>query len=164
MGCAVAMKANAIQYSQAELKEMFDYVNGDLVWRRAPEKQNRLLGLVAGCIHGSGYRVIRINGQAYQAHRLIWIYNNGSIDKELSIDHIDGNKLNNSLENLRVVNQQQNCFNRSRLNAKGYTWNKQTKKWQAYISIENKLKHLGCFIEEQDARNAYLQAASYRNI
>jgi len=108
-------------------------------------------------LHKSGYRQIKINNVIYPAHRLIWIFCNGSIDENMQIDHINGIKDDNRIENLRLVTAQQNCFNRSRLTAKGYTWNKNVKKWQASIWLNGKMNYLGLYSNEQDARNVYLE-------
>jgi hypothetical protein len=72
------------------------------------------------------------------------------------IDHINGIINDNRICNLRSVTNQQNQWNQ--INAKGYTWNKKTKKWQSQISYNNKVIFLGSFDIEQEARNAYLQA------
>lgn len=141
---------------------MFDYQDGNLVWKSVHPKRNHLLGQVAGCIHKSGYRVIRIGGKGYPAHRLVWIFVHGLINDFLQIDHIDGDKLNNDIKNLRLVTAKVNCLNRSRHKAKGYTWNKAAKKWQASIQIDGRTKYLGSFFEEQDARSAYLAAFKQR--
>jgi hypothetical protein len=74
----------------------------------------------------------------------------------MEIDHINGIKTDNRIENLRLVTHQQNSFNRSRLNAKGYSWNKVAQKWQATITANGKNKYLGLFANEEDARKAYL--------
>ena len=76
-------------------------------------------------------------------------------DVKQFIDHIDMNKINNNLSNLRIVNNQQNSFN---TNAKGYTWRQKVNKYQANIRINNKLIHLGLFTTEKEARQAYLDA------
>lgn len=144
------MKANPISLDQSLLQEIFEYKDGNLY------RNNK----IAGCIHKSGYRVIKVKNISYAAHRLIWIYNNGSIDTELQIDHINGIKDDNRIENLRIVTPQQNTWNRSRLSAKGYTWNKQCKKWQASIWINGKMNYLGLFEKEQDARDVYLKHCS----
>ena len=95
-------------------------------------------------------------------HRLVFYAYNHDFDifrrstTENMIDHIDGDKLNNRIENLRIVTQQQNQFNQKR--AKGYCWHKQNKKWMAQIHIDEKKKHLGCFKTEEEAREAYLKA------
>jgi HNH endonuclease len=154
------MKANNITLEQSLLQELFDYKNGQLVWKKKPANLKHLIGVVAGCLHHSGYRNIKIGKNVYPAHRLVWIYHYGSIDKDLQIDHINGIKDDNNIENLRLVTIQENCFNRSKLTAKGYSWNKNEKKWQAQIWVEGKLKYLGLYLNEQDARSAYLNASS----
>ena len=112
-----------------------------------------------------GYFVcnITIDGilRLFLKHRLITLAHNPSWDIFDSspnnyIDHINRNPSNNSTENLRIVTQQQNNFNRS--NTKGYCWNKLTKKWQAQIKVNRKQIHLGRFKNEEDARAAYLKA------
>ena len=97
----------------------------------------------------------------FRLHRLIYWLHNPDWDildssMENHIDHIDGDKLNNNIENLRVVTNQQNCFNKTK--AKGYSWSKKNKKWAAQIGFNNKVKNLGLFELEEDARQAYLDA------
>jgi hypothetical protein len=140
------MKPNNITLEQSLLQKIFEYKDGDLI------RKNK----VAGCLHKSGYRQIKVNNVNYPAHRLIWIFHNGSIDENMQIDHINGIKDDNRIENLRIVTAQQNSWNRSRLTAKGYTWNKDVKKWQASIWINGKLNYLGLYANELDARNVYL--------
>lgn len=160
MGYNLVMQPNKITLEQSLLKELFDYKNGQLVWKKVSLKKIYLIGQVAGATHHSGYRTIKINDIPYPAHRLMWVYHNGTIDENLQIDHINGDKTDNSIENLRLVTAQENAFNRSRLNAKGYTWNKKTNKWQAQIKANNIFKYLGSFLTEQEARNAYLKAVT----
>lgn len=69
------------------------------------------------------------------------------------VDHINRNKLDNRRQNLRICTKSQNNRN---LGYKGYYWHKQTKRWSAQISIDNKRKHLGRFDKKSDARKAYL--------
>ena len=111
----------------------------------------------------NGYKCFKfmVNKKIYSIylHRLVyWLYNPEwdvmDSSMENHIDHIDGDKLNNNIKNLRLVTNQENQFNRTR--AKGYTWYQN--KWMAYIRINNKQKYLGYFDNEDDARNAYLEA------
>lgn len=158
------MKPNKITLEQSLLHEMLDYKDGELVWKNKPYNLVRLNGKVAGCMHKSGYRQIKLGNKLYPAHRIMWIYHNGSIDENMQIDHINGIKTDNRIENLRLVTHQKNSFNRSRLNAKGYTWNKVSQKWQASIFVGGKSKYLGLFLNENDARNAYLENAKHLHI
>ena len=69
------------------------------------------------------------------------------------IDHIDRNRQNNNMNNLRIVSNQENSFNQT---AKGYS--KNGKRFQAQICFNNKRLNIGRFDTEEEARNAYLQA------
>tara|TARA_R110001632_G_scaffold61912_2_gene149061 strand:- start:3350 stop:3889 length:540 start_codon:yes stop_codon:yes gene_type:complete len=108
----------------------------------------------------NGYLTTGINGKNYLKHRLIYFAYNQDWEiqntdfKTNSIDHIDGDKLNNNIENLRKVTNQQNQWNRTK--AKGYHWHKGIKKWIAEIKLDGKSIHLGCFDTEEKARAAYL--------
>ena len=157
-GLSSDMKARKITLEQSLLKELFEYKDGQLVWKYKPYNLQHLIGKIAGGLHGSGYRNIKIGTISYPAHRLMWIYHNGSIDENLQIDHINGIKDDNRIENLRLVTAQQNAYNRSRLNAKGYSFDKVNKSWNARIYLNGILKHLGCFSSEEKARTAYLNA------
>lgn len=80
------------------------------------------------------------------------------------VDHINGNKLDNRLQNLRVVTQQQNSWNRgprknSQSGLKGVCLHKPTQKWLAKICVDGKQKHLGLFEDKLEAARAYNQAA-----
>ena len=95
----------------------------------------------------------------FSFHRIVYWLHNPDWDimdssKDNSIDHIDGDKLNNNIENLRLVTNQENCFNRTR--AKGYYLFKG--KWKADITLNSKTIYLGLFDNELDAHNAYLEA------
>ena len=83
--------------------------------------------------------------------------------KGFEIDHIDGNPLNNQKNNLRIVTHQQNMMNRKIQNSsskfKGVSWEKDSKKWRAYIRCENKQYYIGLFKTELDAAMAYNKRA-----
>ena len=114
-----------------------------------------------GGVHKStGYRRVSINNKNYLYHRVVYFLHNENWkihdnSRDNLIDHIDRDKLNNNIENLRVVTNQQNAWNQNR---KGYTFNKRDGKYMARIKVDGKKKHLGCFENEDDARNAYLNA------
>lgn len=109
-----------------------------------------------GCIDNRYYRV-KINNKLYYKHRVIALAFLGlDIDDPTQcIDHIDRNRINNQVSNLRIVTCQQNSFN---TDAKGYYWNKRNKKWQSYINLNSKTIYLGYFDTEDEARLAYIEA------
>lgn len=112
----------------------------------------------------NGYISIKMknNKKLYdlKAHQFIFYKAYGKVVD--CIDHINGNKTDNRIENLRDVTQQQNQHNRT--TAKGYSWNKLEKKWKAHIRLNNKGIHLGTFDKEEDAREAYLNAKEIYHI
>ena len=106
---------------------------------------------------------LRLNGVRYvlTEHRAIYYAHNQDwdiFDTSMSnmIDHENGNRTDNRIENLRPVTHQQNQFNRK--GVKGYSWHKLSQKWRAHIVVDNKQIHLGMFVNEDDARNAYIHA------
>ena len=107
---------------------------------------------------GNGYNQIGVGDKSYYRHRLVVAAFNKQFDINNVthlIDHIDHNTLNNAFENLRVVTNQVNQFNNHV--AKGYSWNKRTGKWEAYIKVNGKQKNLGYHDTEEAARAAYLK-------
>jgi hypothetical protein len=111
-----------------------------------------------------GYKRCRITldgieTKLYQ-HRIVWYAHNQSWDiwdtsKDNVIDHINRNPSDNSIKNLRVVTNQENCFNRD---VKGYYWDKRRCKFLARIHIDGTSKHIGYFEKEEDASAAYIKA------
>lgn len=111
----------------------------------------------------SGYNVIGVgqrennNLKLYLRHRLLaYAFLNLDIENiKLQIDHIDGDRLNNNINNLRIVNHQQNCFNRT--TAKGY-YIMPNNKFKAIIGLDCRTIYLGIYNTEEEARQAYLNA------
>lgn len=135
--------------TQSLLQELFDYKDGQLVWK-VQKAQRTKIGSVAGWTnsdkHGQRYLNVEINGKAYKIHRLVFLYHNGYLAKD--IDHIDGNRLNNRIENLREVTESQNAFNSKirKTNTSGYkNVFKDNCKWRVQLSIQGKSLSFGSF-------------------
>ena len=109
----------------------------------------------------NGYKYLQLNFQGkrknYYGHRIVaHAYLGLDIENpKIFIDHINRDKLNNNVCNLRIVTHQQNQFNR---NAKGYYWGKRDKKWIAHIQLNSKNIYLGSFDLEEDASKCYQSA------
>lgn len=162
--------------TQKYLKSILDYnsVTGVFTWRQRPidhfknsHRQNiwnsKHSGTVAGSMTPLGYWRITINNKSYRAHRIAWLYTYGRWPKD-QIDHIDGNKLNNRIDNLRKANNSENNRNvglkkTNKSGHKGVSWNNRDKKWQAYIGVNGRNKSLGSYDSAQEASEAYTQAA-----
>ena len=104
----------------------------------------------------SGYIFLNISGKHCRVHRIIYTLIKGGIPESCQIDHINGNRADNRIENLRVVTNQENSFNRTE--AKGFSWYARYGQFKAYICKDYKLHHLGYYDTILDARAAYLRA------
>jgi len=111
------------------------------------------------CNHNEGYCAVRLRGSNINYHTIVWILINGFIEDENAvIDHIDGNKLNNKIENLRLVTNRENCQNRTTHRAgrlTGCFLDKRWNKWQARIRINSKRISLGYYNTELEAHTIY---------
>jgi hypothetical protein len=116
-------------------------------------------GRIVSSKNHSGYIVIsKRNGNTcllIRAHHFAWFYHYGIVPLD-QIDHINGVRDDNRIDNLREVNNQQNHFNET--NAKGYHWDSARNKFKSEITLNGKNKYLGRFKTELEARNAYLEA------
>ena len=118
--------------------------------------------ILKGGIQKNGYRSVQINGRCYGIHQLVAIAFLGhkTCGKKMVIDHIDCNKLNNNVSNLRIVTNRYNVYrikNTYSSKYKGVTWKKDMKKWIARIRIKDKTFYIGKFTCEICAHLAYLE-------
>ena len=149
--------------TQAFLHKMYEYRNGVLY--KKPQTKRCKLDLIVGTIRKDGYTRIAINYKHYYAHRLIYMMFHGEMPEQ--IDHIDGNPLNNKIENLRKADNTKNSFNKNlyKLNTSGVKnvyWDKNCKKWAVLIQAFGQKKYLGLFkdlelagLVAEEARNKY---------
>ena len=150
--------------SAKRLREILDYnpETGVFTWK-VMLAHRRKPGDVAGSLT-HGYIEIGIENHSYRAHRLAWLYIYGELPKEM-IDHIDGNRANNSIDNLRLATSRQNSQNKresspTKVSCKllGVTWNIERECWQAQIGHVGKNIYLGLYKTETAAHAAYLKA------
>jgi len=143
------------------LNHLFEYdkETGNLIWKI--QQRGIRKGSIAGSVKSHGYLCVGINYKSYRAHRLIFLMHKGYLPK--TIDHINGDKLDNRIENLRAATVGQNQHNR-KTNAnntsgyKGVSWNKARKKWITGIKLEGKRIHLGYFDNVEEAAEAVRKA------
>lgn len=137
--------------TDAETVRNFFYYNpetGDFTWRIS-SSSCRPVGSIAGTVDREGYRIIGVDKRLYRAHRLAWLYVHGEWPLG-EIDHINRIKSDNRIENLRVVSGTENQKN-ARLrkdNKSGFTgvrFHKTRKRWEAYITVDQKMLDLGHF-------------------
>jgi len=99
----------------------------------------------------------KVNHVLFQ-HRLVWYAHNQcwdiwDISRDNSIDHINQNKKDNRIANLRKATHSENLQNKD---CKGCYFKKANNKWVAQININGKVKHIGCYDTEEEAHEAYL--------
>lgn len=147
--------------SGEELRELVEYKDGNLYWIN-PTNFRLNKGDKLGCIHKSGYIITSLFNKYYSLHRLIWLYHYDYYP-ENDIDHIDNNKTNNRIENLREVSTSCNCRNAIRIKKtksgiKGVSWSKTNKMWYSHIYNGVSSKHLGYYKSIVEAACARLFA------
>lgn len=117
------------------LCSLFEYKDGCLYWK-AP-RTGVTVGKQAGYDCGNGYIGVQVDGKNHKLHRIIFAMHNGYIPD--FIDHIDGNKNNNSIDNLRECTHQENIYNQSlrkdnKSGAKNVWWSKSRQRWLVKLS------------------------------
>jgi hypothetical protein len=141
----------------------YEPVSGIFRWR--VKRGRAAAGDVAGSVSAYGYTVIKIDGRPYFAHRLAWLWANGSFPTS-DIDHINGVRTDNRPSNLRLATRSQNIANsrlsnRNSSGLKGVRCDARAKKrkWTARIVVNRKEIYLGSFTNAETAHAAYCAAA-----
>ena len=142
--------------------ELYDYKNGSLFWKKSSGCIKS--GDTVGC-YSHGYKVTSFRKKRYYIHQIVFLLHHGYIPK--LIDHIDGNKENNDILNLREATKSQNaCNSKMRLDNttghKGVVWHKKAKKWLVRVSHNKITENIGlfddfefaCFVSDE-ARKKY---------
>ena len=150
--------------SAKRLREILDYnpETGVFTWKVMLAHRRKPGDVAGGLTHG--YIEIGIENHSYRAHHLAWLYIHGELPQGM-IDHIDGNRVNNAIANLRIATNQQNSQNKrqtspTKVSCKllGVTWNIDRQCWQAQIGHNGKNYYLGLYKTDTAAHAAYLKA------
>lgn len=151
--------------TQKRLKELFDYDPDTGVFKRIKRVTGRKgnIGDIAGSLKTNGYINIFIDRKQYLAHRLAWLYQYGEFPAQM-VDHIDGDKSNNKITNLREATRNQNNYNatlskRNKSGCKCVYKDKVRNQWVVEIKKDNKKNHIGRFYKFEDAVKAYKKHA-----
>ena len=138
----------------------YDPVTGQFVWRTGHRA-----GREAGRINRRrGYRYIGLGGRCYMAHRLAWFYVHGRWPVA-DIDHINRDRTDNRLANLREATRTENlrntgCHRDNPTGRKGVSYDRARNRWAARIFLNGRTVHLGRFATPDAAQQAYIAAAA----
>ena len=143
--------------------ELFKYEpeTGMLI-RKVTTGNNRFhAGTVAGCASPEGYLRVRIDKALYRVHRVCYLLAYGSLADDMQVDHINHDRADNRLANLRLVTNTQNGRNTklpvtNTTGVIGVSYNKKYDKYYAHIHIKGKNIYLGQYdtLEEAAAARA----------
>jgi hypothetical protein len=143
--------------SQSELKELLSYDNQTGIFARKN-------GKIVGWNDKFGYLKVEIKEKSYFLHRLAWLYEYGFFP-DSHIDHVNGERSDNRICNLRLASRSQNLCNvaRTKRNTSGIknvSFHKESKKWRVVVSVNGKNKSFGLY---HDIELAELVASEARN-
>lgn len=145
-----------------ELKTVLSYdpLTGDFTW--IVNRRCVRAGAKAGTLSTKGYWQIKVFQKVVEAHRLAWFFVHG-VWPSHEVDHINCNKKDNRISNLRLANRSQNCANSHRRSwnqtgFKGVT--RRGEKFSAQITLNAKVHRLGVFETAEEAHGAYVTAAT----
>lgn len=141
----------------------FEYRDGRLFRRikaRNGAKENQEAGSL---IKSTGRWCINFNNKKLLRSRVVWMIHYGEIPDGMEVDHIDHDRLNDKIENLRLVTRKVNAKNLSKRcdnssGVTGVTYCKRDNLWQAKINVDGKCLNLGHFRDKQSAINARVEA------
>jgi hypothetical protein len=159
--------------NQDELKEKFIYdpETGDFVFKSHVfgGKNNAFLmarqgDKAGGTRHTTGYWYLSVKGKRYAAHRMAFLYMTGEVPS-CDVDHINGDRCDNSWKNLRIATRAENMQNLKEShtdNRCGFLGvEKHRKRFVARICVGGKRKYLGAFNTPEEAHSRYLEAKRY---
>jgi hypothetical protein len=150
-----------LTFERAHERLIYDDKTGLLTWKIDHWKTVKA-GRLAGDFYRNGYRRVCVDSKDYLAHRVVWLMIHGEWP-DCEIDHINGDRTDNRIENLRLATSAQNKQNvglksSNRSGFTGVSWFKACKCWRADITLNGKAIYLGRFDTPEAAAEAYAKA------
>lgn len=130
----------------------YEPISGNL-WRKTPNYYRKCN------LASKNYFLVLIEDEIHLVHRLIWLIHYGKLPFD-QIDHINGNRTDNRIQNLREATNQENSFNKPTSGTSGFKGvYRQNNRWRAKIMLDGKSIHLGYFDSAEEAAEAYNKKA-----
>ena len=150
----------------------YDAATGRMIWKRRPDQtktwNTRFAGKDAGYLSPErGYITVRINCRLYSGHRVAWAIAHGGVPEGKQIDHINGNRADNRLSNLRLATNAENARNdgkarpSNKSGMRGVSFHPFSQLWRARLTKDGKEIFTAYFKTAEEARAAYMQAAQH---
>ena len=157
------MSTNYSTPSVDELAALFVYDPDTGVLRRKTARGSAKVGDAAGGGNSHGYLVVFVGKRRAMVHRVCWALHYGRWPQH-QIDHINRNRMDNRIANLREATSMQNAGNtnlscRNTSGIRGVSWSKGDRAWVAYIRANGKQRRLGVFADKAEAAAVYAKAA-----
>jgi hypothetical protein len=150
-----------MELSQELLQRIFHYEDGSL-FRKKQIGEETIIGKIAGR-RSHAYRSVYVLGKEYMEHRIIFMLHHGYLPPE--VDHIDGDKLNNKIDNLRAATHAENLKNQKIKSCntsgnKNVGWAKREQRWRVRLTVAGKDKHIGYFKDRELADLVAIEACN----
>ena len=139
---------------------LFEYCDGKLYWK-VKKCYSVVVGQEVGSEHGRGYRAVQIDGKNYKLHRIVFLMHNGYFPEQ--VDHINGDKTDNRIENLRAATNSENQKNVpvrpwSKTGVKNVTKRKDRDAYMVTVSVNGKRKTIGYYKDLELAELVSIEA------
>lgn len=136
----------SIEMTQDYSHSLFEYKDGNLYWKVKKAPHVHVGAKVGSPAHG--YETVYVDGRNWRIHRLMFLMQHGYLPK--MVDHINGNRADNRIENLRAADDFQNAHNaklrpNNTSSIKGVSWNTDRCKWVARVNFKRKTYQVGYF-------------------
>lgn len=146
-----------MKLTSGELRRLLTYNanTGVFTWNTRVSQRCRIGDTATGRVTSGGYIQITISGRVYVAHRLAWLYVYGEWPDD-ELDHVNGNRSDNRIVNLRPATRKQNMENKrlyknSSSGSRGVSWDSKAGMWRASVTSLGKAHHLGFFHDKEEA-------------
>jgi hypothetical protein len=146
-----------LQIDVKKLREVFCYdPETGVLTNRVSRKGGGKKGAISGCSRHDGYLIVRVENKLLLGHRVIWALHYGQWP-DCDIDHVNQDKSDNRITNLRLSNKSNNSLNRGRRadnksGVKNVSWNKPCGKWDVRMKVNGIQKCFGLFDSLDEAR------------